>query len=196
MRIFLTTLFISFLFIIFCVFSQSPKSQELLPPKEIFLRGEVSMPAAFHIADQINVYNSLGAGDITIYITSPGGDVYAGLVIYDAMMQSRAKIKTVCQGYCMSMAAVILASGDVREAEPSSTIMFHQLSTGVQGKVDDMEAVIQEARRLQSVIDRHLHDHSGLSLDSVRKMESYDHFMSPEEAKSLNLVDVVVSKVK
>lgn len=175
------------------------KAQELslpIPAKEIYLRGEVTMGGALRIADQIKEYNTAGANEIVIYITSPGGDVYAGLVIYDAMEQSKAKIRTVCQGYCMSMAATILASGDIRQANASATIMFHELSTTISGKVKDMQQELDEAARLQEVINQRLSQHTKLPVETIRKILSYDHFMSPEEAQTLHLIDEVITPTK
>lgn len=162
--------------------------------RDIYIKGEIEQNMAFSVRDQLRRLNSESAAEITIHITSPGGGVYAGLQIIDDMMEGRSPIRTVCEGYCMSMAATMLASGDVRESTESATIMFHEVSSKVQGKISEMKEDIADMERLQSIMDNIIHDRSGMSFPDIKKMESYDHYMSPKEAKSLNLIDKIRGK--
>ncbi len=173
-------------------FAQEPTIPH--PPRDIYMRGMVDENMAYRIGEQIKLLNLLGSEEITIHITSPGGSVYSGLQIYDYMEESVSPIRTVCEGYCMSMAAVLLASGDIRAASASATIMFHQLSTEARGKLSEIQAEVNDGQRLQDIIDAHIHEHTGLSISAIKKMESYDHMMSPQEAKYLGIIDMIVGK--
>ncbi len=172
-----------------------PPQQSLSPAsRDVYIKGEIDQRMAFDIERRLNDLNSASSAEITVHITSPGGSVYAGLEILDAMMEGASPIHTVCEGYCMSMAATLLASGDVRESTENASIMFHQLSTKTQGKIDEIKADLVDADRLQLLMDKQISKRSGMTINEVKKMESYDHFMSPEEAKKLNLIDKIRGK--
>lgn len=164
---------------------------EPLSRANLYLTGVVSDDMAQYITRQIRTLNEGGVQEIVLHITSPGGSVLAGLQIYDAMQESQAIIHTSCEGYCMSMAAVLLCAGNIRDAGDSSIIMFHGLSTMAGGKVAEIEQQLEFAKKLQLIMDKHISKHSGLSLFEVRKMEAYDHFMTAQEAKELNLIDFI-----
>ncbi len=172
------------------------KSESLQPPilRDIYLRGPIDMPMAFFIGKQIEMYNLEGNREITIHITSPGGEVYAGLQIYDYMVESKAPIRTSCEGMCMSMAAYLLSSGTTRQSSAHATIMFHQVGAATQGKINEMLGDIKEAQRLQNTLNDILSKRSGLSVEQLNKLEDHDNFMSPEEAKRLNLIDNITGK--
>jgi ATP-dependent Clp protease protease subunit len=172
-------------------------SQSAQPKREILILGGINDAAAFSVVNQIRLLNAQGDSEITIRITSPGGSVYSGLQIYDAMKESNAPIKTVCEGYCMSMAAILLAAGDTREVGQNTTIMLHGISMGSDGgKLTEVENNLAEGQRLQEIIDNILSKHSHLSVEEVVDMESYDHYMSPVEAKELGLIDTIRKHVK
>jgi len=163
------------------------------PKREIVIYGGINDAIANSIVQQIRAYNKTGNEQIVLkLISSPGGSVYAGLQIYDAMQESDAPIKTVCESYCMSMAAVLLTAGDVRETSQNTTIMYHQLSMGIGGgKLNDLINVVGEGIRLQGVIDEILSKHSGLDVGQIRELESVDRYLSPHTAKALGLIDEV-----
>jgi ATP-dependent Clp protease protease subunit len=163
-------------------------------PRDIYMYGAIDEKMERLVDTQIALLNSLNSEPITIHITSPGGDVLSGLQIYDNMQESVAPIRTICEGYCMSMAAVLLTSGTVRESQASATIMFHEVSTESKGKISVIIMDVMEAQRLQNIIDAHISEHTGLSLDAVHKMESYDHYMGAEEAKSLGVITKIRGK--
>src|ERR1700761_1803063 len=129
---FFASVAITFVLFLICDSQHTAKSQDLtvsenVIPRDIYLRGEINSETAFFIQKQLEIMNDAGTGEITMHITSPGGEVYAGLQIYDYMKQSKSKIRTSCEGMCMSMAAFILTWGNVRQADEHSTIMFHQV---------------------------------------------------------------------
>jgi ATP-dependent Clp protease protease subunit len=133
--------------------------------------------------------------DISIYINSPGGEVYAGLAMYDTIRMIRPDVKTYCVGMAASMAAVLLASGTngKRYALPNSRIMIHQGSAGFRGNVPDIEIAARETLTLTTKLTEILADHSGQSFDKVKSDTQRDYYMTGEEAKAYGLVDEVLT---
>jgi ATP-dependent Clp protease protease subunit len=132
--------------------------------------------------------------DVSLYINSPGGSVYAGLAIYDTMQFIKPDVQTICVGVAMSMGALLLSGGaqGKRMALPNSKILIHQVSAGFQGQATDIEIhakeIIEVRRRLDEIIARH----TGQSFDKVTEDTERDYFMSAEEAKEYNIVDRVI----
>jgi len=133
--------------------------------------------------------------DISIYINSPGGEVYAGLAMYDTIRMIRPDVKTYCVGMAASMAAVLLASGTKgkRYALPNSRIMIHQGSAGFRGNVPDIEIAARETLTLTTKLTEILADHSGQTFDKVKSDTQRDYYMTGEEAKTYGLVDEVLT---
>ena len=133
--------------------------------------------------------------DISIYINSPGGIVYAGLAIYDAMQFVKPDIATVCVGMAMSMGSIILAGGTKgkRSALPNSRILIHQVSGGFQGQGTDIEIQAREViglkRRLEEIYARH----TGQDVEKISRDMERDFFMSPDEAKDYGIIDTVIT---
>src|SRR5438552_15238013 len=123
--------------------------------------------------------------DISLYINSPGGSVYAGLAIYDTIQFVKPEVQTICVGIAMSMGALLLTGGanGKRMALPNAKILIHQVSSGFQGQANDIEIhakeIIDVRRRLGEIIAHH----TGNELDQVRSHPAPAYFMSPEEAK-------------
>ena len=172
----------------------SSPTQEKSDSRDIYINGDISEGVAIGVRKELNRLNESGPGDITIHITSFGGDVYSGLQIYDYIIESKDHVVTSCEGYCMSMASILLMAGDVRKSSASATILVHTVISSAQGHIAAMQAEIDESKRLQSVIDSHIHDRTGQPMDVIQKMEAYDHFMGGEEAKKLNIIDKIVGK--
>jgi ATP-dependent Clp protease, protease subunit len=131
--------------------------------------------------------------DISIYINSPGGSVYAGLAIYDTMQFIKPDVATMCVGMAMSMGAVLLAGGakGKRAALPNSKIMIHQVSSGFQGQATDIEIHAKEIIDVRHRLDAILAEHTGQDYEKVRKDTERDYFLSAEEAKDYGLIDAV-----
>ena len=132
--------------------------------------------------------------DIDMYICSPGGSVTAGLAIYDVMQMLSCDVKTYCVGQAASMGAVLLSAGapGKRYALPNARIMIHSVSSGTEGKVEDMKLAVQEANRLNDILAEILASTTGNPLKKVKSdMERY-FFMSAEEAKKYGLVDRIL----
>lgn len=133
--------------------------------------------------------------DISIYINSPGGEVYAGLAMYDTMQMIRPDVKTYCVGMAASMAAVLLAAGTKgkRYALPNSRIMIHQGSAGFRGNVPDIEIAARETLTLTTKLTEILADHSGQTFDKVKSDTQRDYYLTGPEAMTYGLVDEVLT---
>jgi ATP-dependent Clp protease, protease subunit len=134
--------------------------------------------------------------DISLYVNSPGGDVYAGLAIYDTMTFVKPDIRTICVGIAMSMGAVLLAAGTKgkRSALPNAKILIHQVWTGqFGGQASDVEIRAREVLDLKRRVEQILADHTGQPLDRVSEDTDRDHFLSAQEALEYGLIDDVIA---
>jgi ATP-dependent Clp protease, protease subunit len=134
--------------------------------------------------------------DVSIYINSPGGSVYAGLAIYDTMQFIKPKVQTICVGIAMSMGALLLAGGaeGKRMALPNAKILIHQVSSSFQGQATDIEIHAKEIIDVRRRLDEIIAKHTGKELEAVRKDTERDYFMSSEEAKEYGIIDRVISE--
>ena len=133
--------------------------------------------------------------DISIYINSPGGIVYAGLAIYDTMQFIRPDVQTICVGMAMSMGAVVLAGGakGKRSALPHSKILIHQGSAGFSGQPTDIEIQAREVISLKRLMEEIMSTHTGQTIEKVSKDMERDYYMTAEEAKEYGIIDRVVA---
>jgi ATP-dependent Clp protease, protease subunit len=133
--------------------------------------------------------------DISLYINSPGGMVYAGLAIYDTMQYIKPDVSTICVGMAMSMGAVLLAGGaeGKRFALPNSKIMIHQGSAGFQGTPADIEIHAKEVLSLRKRMAEIIAHHTKQSIEQVEKDIDRDRFMTAEEGKEYGIIDEVIS---
>ena len=133
--------------------------------------------------------------DISLYVNSPGGDVYAGLAIYDTLTFVKPDVRTICVGTAMSMGAVLLAAGTKgkRSALPNAKILIHQVWTGgFGGQASDVEIRAREVLDLKRRVEGILADHTGQRLDRVSADTDRDHFMTATEAREYGLIDEVI----
>src|SRR5436190_19724556 len=133
--------------------------------------------------------------DISVYVTSPGGDVYAGLAIYDTLTFVKPDVRTICVGTAMSMGAVLLAAGTKgkRSALPNAKILIHQVWTGqFGGQASDVEIRAREVLDLKKRVEQILADHTGQPLDRVSQDTDRDHFMTAADAVEYGLIDQVL----
>jgi ATP-dependent Clp protease, protease subunit len=133
--------------------------------------------------------------DISLYINSPGGSVYAGMAIYDTMQFIKPQVATICCGIAMSMGALLLAAGapGKRMALPNSKVMIHQLSGGFSGQSSDIEIHAREAIAMRRRLDEIIATHSGQPLEKVSQDTERDYFMNAEEARDYGIVDRVIT---
>jgi ATP-dependent Clp protease, protease subunit len=167
----------------------------LLNERIIFLGTPVTEDIAnLIVAQLIHLESEDPEKDISMYINSPGGSVYAGLAIYDTMQYIKPEVQTICVGVAMSMGALLLGggAGGKRMALPNSKILIHQVSGGFSGQATDIEIhakeIIDVRRRLDEIIAKHTEQ----PLEKVAKDTERDYFMSAHEAKEYNLVDRVI----
>ncbi|MEA2495376.1 MAG: ATP-dependent Clp protease, protease subunit [Thermoleophilaceae bacterium] len=134
--------------------------------------------------------------DIAIYINSPGGQVYAGLAIYDTMQFIKPQIQTICVGIAMSMGSLLLAGGTEgkRFALPNSRILIHQPSGGFQGQATDIEIHAREALELRARVDRIYAKHTNKTEEQVHTDMERDRFFKADEAVEYGLIDQILSK--
>lgn len=134
--------------------------------------------------------------DISLYINSPGGQVYAGLAIYDTIQHIQPDVATICCGVAMSMGALLLAGGTAgkRSALPNGRILIHQPSGGFQGQSSDIEIHARETLALRDRLEEIYAHHTGQTPEQIHIDQDRDRFMTPEEAKEYGLVDRIVEK--
>jgi ATP-dependent Clp protease protease subunit len=145
------------------------------------------------IAQLIHLESEDPDKDISIYINSPGGSVYAGLAVYDTMQYVKPDIQTVCVGMAMSMGAVLLAGGTPgkRMALPNSKILIHQVSSGFQGQATDIEIQAREVINIKRRLEEILAEHTNQEQEKVSRDMERDYFMTAEEAKEYGIIDLV-----
>ena len=169
----------------------------LLRERIIFLVGPVNDQAANLIVAQLLFLESENPEkDISIYINSPGGSVYAGMAIFDTMQFIKPDVSTMCCGLAASMGAFLLSAGakGKRFALPNSRIMVHQPSGGAQGMASDIEIQAKEILYLRQRLNRILADNTGQSIEKVAQDTDRDNFMSAEESKIYGLIDKVLGR--
>ena len=133
--------------------------------------------------------------DISLYVNSPGGGVYAGLAIYDTMQFIKPDVQTICVGIAMSMGALLLAGGakGKRMALPNAKILIHQVSSGFQGQATDIEIQAREVISIKRRLEEIIAQHSEQPLDRVSKDMERDYFMTSDEAKEYGIIDTVIA---
>ena len=167
----------------------------LLRERVIFLVGPVNDQTANLVVAQLLFLESENPDkDISLYINSPGGSVYAGMAIYDTMQFIKPDVQTICCGIAMSMGAFLLAGGakGKRMALPNSKILIHQVSAGFQGQATDIEIHAREIIDMRQNLDRLLSLHTGQPAEKVKQDTERDNFMSAEEAKTYGIIDQVI----
>ena len=168
----------------------------LLNERIIFLGTPIDDQVAnLTVAQMIHLESEDPDKDISIYINSPGGQVYSGLMIYDTMQFIKPDIQTICVGIAMSMGAVILSGGaeGKRLALPNAKILIHQVSGGFQGQATDIEIQARETIALKRKMEEIMAKHTDQPLEKVSKDMERDYYMTAEEAQSYGLVDQVIA---
>ncbi len=167
----------------------------MLNERVIFLGSEIDDQVAnLIIAQIIHLESEDPDKDINLYINSPGGQVYAGLAIYDAMQFVKPDVATICYGVGMSMGALLLAGGAAgkRMALPNSRILIHQPSGGFEGQASDIAIHAKETLDLRDRLDGIYAHHTGKSKKQVREDQERDRFFKAAEAAEYGLIDHVI----
>lgn len=169
----------------------------LMMDRIIFLGDEINNYTANVVQAQLLYLNSIDPEqDITIYLNSPGGEVYSGLGIYDTMQYISCDVNTVCTSLAASMASIILCAGTKgkRYALPHSRVMIHQPMGGISGQASDIEITAKEINTLKKELYQIIADHSGTPLKKIEKDADRDHWMTALEAKEYGLIDEIYTK--
>ncbi|HSX25344.1 MAG TPA: ATP-dependent Clp endopeptidase proteolytic subunit ClpP [Candidatus Andersenbacteria bacterium] len=169
----------------------------LLKERIIFLAGAIDENVAnLVIAQLLFLEHEDPKKDITLYINSPGGQVTAGMAMYDTMQFIQPDVSTICVGIAASMGAVLLAAGAAgkRMALPNAEVMIHQVMGGAEGQASDIEISARHILRTKDKLNHVLATHTGQNLKKVEKDTDRDYYMSSEEAKEYGLIDRIVTK--
>lgn len=167
----------------------------LMMDRIIFLGTQIDDYTANTLQAQLLYLDSTDPGkDISIYINSPGGSVYAGLGIYDTMQFISSDVATICTGMAASMAAVLLVAGKEgkRSALPHSRVMIHQPLGGAQGQASDIEITAREILKLKKELYTIIAEHSHTDYEKVEKDSDRDYWMTAEEAVNYGMIDKVL----
>jgi ATP-dependent Clp protease, protease subunit len=167
----------------------------LLNERIVFLGQPVDDQIANLIVAQLLHLESVDPDkDISIYINSPGGSIYAGLAIYDTMQFIKPDVSTICCGIAMSMGSLLLAGGAAgkRLSLPNSRILIHQPSAGFEGQSSDIEIHAREILKTRERIDHIYSEHTGRPVEEVHRDMERDRFFRPEEALEYGLIDRII----
>ncbi|NDV69748.1 ATP-dependent Clp endopeptidase proteolytic subunit ClpP [Dysgonomonas sp. 25] len=171
----------------------------LMMDRIIFLGTQVDDYTANVIQAQLLYLDTSDPGkDISIYINSPGGSVYAGYGIYDTMQYIGCDVSTICTGIAASMAAVLLVAGEKgkRFALKHSRVMIHQPLGGAQGQASDIEITAREIGKVKKELYTIISEHSGKPFEQVERDSDRDYWMTSSEALDYGMVDKILTKEK
>ena len=167
----------------------------LMMDRIIFLGAPIDDYSGSILQAQLLYLDSADPGkDISIYINSPGGSVYAGLGIYDTMQFISSDVTTICTGMAASMAAVLLVAGaeGKRSALKHSRVMIHQPMGGAQGQASDIEITAREIQKMKKELYAIIAEHSHTDFDKVWADSDRDYWMTAQEAKEYGMIDEVL----
>jgi ATP-dependent Clp protease protease subunit len=171
----------------------------LLKDRIVFLGSAIDETVANVIVAQLLFLESEDPDkDVMMYINSPGGDVSAGLAVYDTMQCLRAPVATFCVGQAASMASLLLASGarGKRHSLPHARVMIHQPLAGMQGQATDIEIHAREILKARDIINALYAHHTGQPVERIKRDTERDNFMSAPEARDYGLIDAVLDDGK
>jgi len=185
------------------VVEQTPRGERswdlfsrLLQNRIIFIGGEINDTVASLVIGQLFYLQSEDPEkDVEMYINTVGGEVPAGLAIYDTMQLIKPDVRTFCVGKSVSMGALLLAGGakGKRSALPNSRVMIHQPLGGTYGHVSDVDIFTRELLRTRDSINEILAYHTGQNVETIKRDTERDRWMTAEEAKEYGIVDEVLS---
>lgn len=169
----------------------------LMMDRIIFMGTAVNDYTANVIQAQLLYLDSVDSErDISLYLNTPGGSVYAGLGIYDTMQFIGSKVATICTGMAASMGAVLLVAGErgMRAALPHSRVMIHQPLGGIQGQASDIEITAREILKLKDELYQIISEHSGQAIEKIRQDADRDYWMTAQEALGYGMIDKIFEK--
>lgn len=166
----------------------------LLKDRIVFLSGEINDEVANLIVSELLYLNSLNNEDIYLYINSPGGNVTAGMAIYDTMNFIKCDVSTICVGMCASMAAFLLSSGakGKRVCLKNGEVMIHQPLGGVQGQATEIKIHAERIIKLKKKLNKILASNTGKDIKKIERDTERDYYLDSQEALEYGLVDKVL----
>lgn len=169
----------------------------LFANRKIFLMKDINEETSLDIIGQLLVLNDKNTLEpIHFFINSIGGETDAGLAIYDIMRSIDSPVYTYCLGSCCSMAAILLAAGDIRFAFESADIMIHQPSGGVRGKSEEIRVYSTSIEKVKIKLVKILSKHTGQTIKKILEDFTNDYWMSAKEAKKYGIVDLIIKNNK
>ena len=185
------------------VIEQTPRGERsydiysrLLNDRIIFLGEEInSVSANLVVAQLLHLESQDAEKDISLYINSPGGEVYSGLAILDTMNFIKPQVSTICVGMAASLAAVLLSAGakGKRFCLPHSKVMIHQPSGGAQGQQTEIEIVAEEIKKTRRELNQILSDASGQPIETVQADTERDNYLTAQQAKDYGRIEQVLA---
>ncbi len=172
---------------------------DMLARRELAVVGEVEQEMAFSLCQHIRRLEAEAPNEaITVFVSSPGGAVSAGLAIYDALRVARCPIKTVCTELAASMGSIIFMAGDVREMYPHAELMVHDplISRGAGGSALSVQETSRRLMSTRKQLNTILAERSGLTLKRVQQLTGKDTYLSAERAVELGFATNIITSAK
>jgi len=158
----------------------------------VFVHEPITSQLAMIVNAQLLYLDALGDEPIQLYISSPGGEVMAGLSILDIMTSLRSPVHTVALGMVASMASILLVHGDRRYMLPNAQVMLHQPLGGAQGQASDIEITAQQIIKIKKKLNAMLADKTGQPLEKIERVTDRDSYFDAEESLAFGLVDEIL----
>ena len=168
--------------------------------RNVFLQGTIDSDMANQFLSQLLYLEQESEEPVTIYINSPGGEVNAGLVIYDAIQGSNLEINMICTGMAASMAAILLAGGQKgkRYILEHSKVMIHEplLANGEGGSATSIKNISESILETRKIVNGILAEHTGKSIEEINEATSFDNYMNAKEAIEFGICDAITKQIK
>lgn len=174
--------------------TQVPVETKLLSERRIFIEGEITANTAMEFVKQMLYLNIESEETITVFINSPGGEINSGLLMYDAIVGSKAPVRTICMGKAYSMGAVLFTCAKERFMLPNSELMLHQPLLGgrVSGNASSIRSISDSLLETKRKLNKLIAIHTGKTEKEIDEATGFDHYYSPDEAVDFYLADKVI----
>lgn len=174
--------------------TQVPVETKLLSERRIFIEGEITANTAMEFVKQLLYLNIESEETITIFINSPGGEINSGLLMYDAIVGSKAPVRTICMGKAYSMGAVLFTCAKERFMLPNSELMLHQPLLGgrVSGNASSIRSISDSLLETKRKLNKLIAIHTGKTEKEIDEATGFDHYYSPDEAVDFHLADKII----
>lgn len=174
--------------------TQVPVETKLLSERRIFIEGEITANTAMEFVKQMLYLNIESEETITVFINSPGGEINSGLLMYDAIVGSKAPVRTICMGKAYSMGAVLFTCAKERFMLPNSELMLHQplLVGRVSGNASSIRSISDSLLETKRKLNKLIAIHTGKTEKEIDEATGFDHYYSPDEAVDFHLADKII----